>query len=72
MAYDVKKQPTDPAFGRQNEDKSGPEKDDGHKEKLAGQVLAELGGHVLKARWDHPYPISARQDDEELRRRKRK
>jgi hypothetical protein len=26
----------------------------------------------LKARWEHPYPISAKQDDEELRRRKRK
>ena len=68
MAYENKTQATDPAFGRGRKDASG----DGSKEEDAGEVLSKLGGHTLKARWDHPYPISARQDDEELKRRKRK
>jgi hypothetical protein len=68
MARDEKKIPTDPAHARGQKNK-GP---DSYKEECASDVLASLGGHTLKARWDHPYPISAKLDDEELRRRKRK
>jgi hypothetical protein len=68
MAYDEKKVATDPAFAYGQKNKGG----DSYKEECAADVLASLEGHVLKARWEHPYPISAKQDDEELRRRKRK
>lgn len=69
MAYDYDKQQTnDPAFPKEQG-----ETDKGSaKRPLAGKVLAALGGHVLKARWDHPYPISAAQDEAELKMRKRK
>jgi len=68
MAYEEKKVATDPAFAHGQSNKGS----DGEKKRDAGKVLAELDGHVLKARWEHPYPISAKQDDEELKRRKRK
>jgi hypothetical protein len=68
MAYENKKQATDPAFGRQGKDKSA----DGPKETDAGVVLAKLGNKTMAARWDHPYPISAKQDEAELRMRKRR
>lgn len=68
MAYDYDKQQTnDPAFEK-NQGETGK---GSPKRPLAGKVLAALGGHTLKARWDHPYPISAKQDEEELKRRKR-
>lgn len=66
MAYENKRQRTnDRAFPKEQ----GESCNDGPKSPLAGKVLAALGGHTLKARWDHPYPISAKQDEEELKRR---